>query len=284
MAAKAVAGLSLLAAFQSDSAAASEAGRRALQVSTGVGTPWLIAQSLLVLGYSYWRSYPDQAKTILEKSVIAADESQNPWLQAVTRVTLGSHDLSYGRNERAKVTLMEGLERARVLADNWLIAEVLGHLGWLAAIDNQPDSAREFLEECIALYQPLRDPRSLAYRYSCLGAVCIQTGQLEQAGECFKNGIRLSREVGDIYHAALYCVISAIAHKRGILERAVQLLAASSSLPRDSIVLGDCWHLDDHETALRDLLGAERFDSEWNKGLAFDQSRIAAAIADVLNA
>lgn len=59
-------------------------------------------------------------------------------------------------------------------------------------------AARNYMEECLALHKQLNSPRRRGRHLSLMGKIALMQGDLEQAWNCFSEGLRLREEAGDI--------------------------------------------------------------------------------------
>ena len=149
--------------------------------------------------------------------------------------------LCEGRYERAEVCAMESLAVFRTLKMNWNqgfgIAEALLELGRIAWLRDDFGAARDYGEQCLALYLGVGDMEHAAQAHTLIGYAAIGQGDLNSADACLRRGLSLFNE---LYQQAGIVVAIAgmalLAETRGDIERAARLYGAADA-PSDSLLL-----------------------------------------------
>ncbi len=99
--------------------------------------------------------------------------------------------------DAALTHLQDALGFARELGEPWLIAEVLGNLGWAAHLRNALSSAQSFFRKAVQETDVSGDRRAAASGLSTLAFLCLAEGDPSQAEKLLRQAWSLAAQLGD---------------------------------------------------------------------------------------
>jgi predicted ATPase/class 3 adenylate cyclase len=233
--------------------------------------------ALEVLGLaSFWRNDPEGAIAYLEQSVsVARDiDDGSPSSQFRLGNVLGS--LAFvlaqaGAIERAIAIGEEAVDIARKLRVPTLLSGTLFNLA-LAYRSADPERAAHLLDESLESSIGARWPYGRSWVLLAAGQVRAARGDHAGALEAFVEVLTLSRKSGErfIVPIALQGMARAL-RQVGRLSESARLLGASQGLAERLAIPGasaDVAARDRAAVRLRQLLGDEQFEAEWEAGRA----------------
>jgi tetratricopeptide (TPR) repeat protein len=212
-----------LALDQSDYGEARRLLEESLAISRELNDQRGMARSLVVLG-NVTRSEGDHAaaKALYEEGLALARELGYKQLIAACLNNLANMERD---RDAMRQLYLESLELDRELKDRAGEATVLGNLGWLAFNVGDYAEAQTMIEDGLAAYRELGNPRGVAWTLLLGAGVAIDLGDLERAGALAEEGLLLTREVGSRdWESYAISILGRVARLQGDLEGARALL------------------------------------------------------------
>jgi predicted ATPase/class 3 adenylate cyclase len=247
------------------------------------------AAALAALGLvAFWRSEPGPARERMEEAIAMARRAddgsslarwQVVWMLNQACFVLGQT----GAIARAIATGEEAIAMAREMGAPWTLSTALFMLA-LTYQSTDPERAARLLEESLQ--------HGIGGGASVRGWTLVATGQLrgtlgDHRGALlpFAEALALSRQSGDRFFvpSALQGMARACRHL-GQLEQATALLAAAEGMTEQLGIPGGPTDIATRQRAaarLRDLLGPEAFNAQWEAGRALSFDGIVALGAQV---
>ena len=147
-----------------------------------------------------------------------------------------------GKNEEARILLMQSVEMARNLSDKENLARTLTTLVTLELAQGNTDQARKLAQESFNLAIALKTRPLIALTLDTLGDVAISEGAYAQAGRYIEERIARARELGDTATIAnrqlkLADIVLALGESTAIeqslheVEKALTLLREQEDIP-----------------------------------------------------
>jgi len=241
---------------------------------------------------AFWRNDPTRAVEALEQGAALAraadDGSLDKRLNHAGVVSnLGFVLARAGQTARAITAGDEAIGIARELRIPGTLSGLLFTQA-LAYQSTDPQHAAQLLDESLGHSLGARSPFNHAWTLLAAGQVREALGEHAEALDAFGEVLALSRQSGERFVApiALQGMARALRHL-GRLEEATHLLGAADGLAERLGIAGgeaDAAARARAAARLRDLLGDERFDAQWEKGraLTFDEALTAGLAAAAL--
>jgi ATP/maltotriose-dependent transcriptional regulator MalT len=193
--------------------------------------------------YRYWwtRGYLQEGSTFLERALMVREGVAPHVLARALYAAAMSAFILYGV-ERAEALCKESLALSREMGETTGIASALFLLGRLARNRCQYAVARTHLQEAVALFKGVNNPRQSSLCLAELALVLVPQGEYSQAHMLLEESLVLARVSGDesleawaLYQLALTLFLSqADPSKARILAEESQAHYAS---------MGDHWHV-----------------------------------------
>lgn len=173
------------AALREAVAVAERAGRVALATTACRELAWV----------EFLRCRFDPAERWLDRAMatVGADESERAWILLIR----GSLRSDAGRHDEAVPLLRDSVRHAERAGDLRAAAMALTHLGRVAVLHHQPQTAREDLQHALQFAEQVGWVSFLAYPTAWLAEVSLQEGEVVDAGELFSHAHALAIEVAD---------------------------------------------------------------------------------------
>jgi DNA-binding SARP family transcriptional activator len=173
------------AALREAVAVAERAGRAALATTACRELAWV----------EFLRCRFDPAERWLDRAMatVGADESERAWILLIR----GSLRSDAGRHDEAVPLLRDSVRHAERAGDLRAAAMALTHLGRVAVLHHEPQTAREDLQHALQLAEQAGWVSFLAYPTAWLAEVSLQEGDIVDAGELFSHAHALAIEVAD---------------------------------------------------------------------------------------
>ncbi|MGP3971952.1 BTAD domain-containing putative transcriptional regulator [Streptomyces sp. 6N223] len=154
----------------------------------------------------------------------------DPWVRAISRVSLGHLALNQGRIEEASAELAEGHARFAEIGERWGRGLALGGLLELALIRGEPAEAVRLGEEAFALAGEGGTERG-ALALIPLGRARAEAGDAARGGEEIALGVRTAERIGE-HGAAVggHLALGELARRRGDLDAARAALERAREL------------------------------------------------------
>ncbi|MEV0409186.1 tetratricopeptide repeat protein, partial [Actinoallomurus sp. NPDC050550] len=220
------------------------------------------------------------ARPMLDKSRALTDPVEDPVTFAQCQYVAGLSALIRHDLGEAVTLLEDALARHRELGHPAGVANSLMYLATTYSLLGRSEEAVALFDECLRLCEARNDRWFCSYTLSVFGIEVWRQGDLKRAAELEQQAIRLKQPFDDRLGIALCVdVLAWIAADEGDPERAARMLGA----------LRDIWRLvggppfgylteyhEDCETAVRDRLGAERFDALFREGCGMSLDRATA--------
>jgi DNA-binding CsgD family transcriptional regulator/tetratricopeptide (TPR) repeat protein len=201
-----------------------------------------------------------------EEALVLYRAAGDRWGEADTLSSLGEAARPWD-TDRAEDLLTESLVLFRTIGDPEGTALVLERFGWLARAQGQTDLARRRFDEGLEL---VRD-KPFAVAHLCgRGAVALDHGDLPNAAESWREGLRLAHAFGDDLGVAWVLVwVAHLAATIGNVRSATLLLGAASAFRQALGMPAPKTGREESERLsffLRARLGQDRFPRLFAKG------------------
>ena len=224
------------------------------------------------------------AQPLLEQALAVFKERQIAPFEAITLVHLGNVELGLGNLERARAYHEEGLAKARVLQENWLLSFALNNLGEVARTQGQFDQARKYYVESEALLRATGDQGDLARFVHSLGYIAQHEEEFELAESQFRESLAMFRRLGNRRGIA-ECLagLAGLQARQGWVEWGTTLLSAAESLLK---ITGGAWwpadrvEVERNRAMMQSALGADAFAKAWQAGSAMNLDQAIAFATD----
>jgi len=135
----------------------------------------------------------DEAHSLLEEKN-ALDKGFG-FRQDMTHIMLADTLLSLGRYEEARPHIQTGLKLARRFADSFALGLALIVSGWMALVDEEYETARNFLQESAAHCQIHDLKELLSWALAFQGLTDWQLEQPKEAAKNFKQALLMAIEI-----------------------------------------------------------------------------------------
>ena len=244
---------------------------------------------------AFWRNEPTLAIEILERAVAQARQAADDgsplarWWIASAVMQLCFVLGQTGEPERAIVAGEEVLSIARQLGMPTLLSAALFNLA-LAYRSTDAERAARLIDESLERSVSIgaRWPYQRGWTLIAAGQVHGTLGDHDRALAAFAEVLTLARQTGDRFFVplALQGMARGLRH-RSRPDDATRLLAASQHLAEELDIPGgpaDVASRDRAFTRLRELLGPERFDAEFEAGTALSFDAALTAGIDISTA
>ncbi|MBI3244728.1 MAG: tetratricopeptide repeat protein [Chloroflexi bacterium] len=222
----------------------------------------------------------ETARELFEESLNMRRELGDRWGIADSLNCLGDVAKNLGALDRAQILHEESWRLFQEMGDKGRIAGALDDLGVVAYLQHDDDKARAFFEESVAMFRELQEKPDVANSLNNLGLAVAKLGNPARAADLFRESLTLCHELGDKLGVAenLAGLAGVAATGKDLLglgdltglKSAARLAGAVHALlDQINAVLGPADRAD-YEQLLADLrekLGEEVFNKEWNEGL-----------------
>ena len=197
---------------------------------------------------------------------------------------LGVAQMTAGKFDAARATLVEARDRNLAVEDRQKAGECTVALGFVAALSGRPDEARGHLEDALATFTRLGEPFWSAFAERWIGWLDQQDGEEASAERRYRSSLAIARthDIALVVAMDLYAFAD-LALARGEYERSLRLVGASQTL-RDRI--GDAPSLEmaavgDVRAKARVAVDAGMGDDAYEEGRAMDpDDAVAYALGD----
>jgi predicted ATPase len=197
------------------------------------GDQWGIASSINNLAINALRRADlQEARRLGEETLALWRQLGNRGAAALALQNLGNFLKEAGELAAARECYEQSRLEFENLNDRRGVAWSLNLLGDLAR-RNEPQRARQLLNESLDIFMSLTDHAAVAAAMSDLGDLSRELGDYEEGGSLLQESLLIFRELGDLRSAARVAdLIALAAAEREENERAVTLAAAATALRR----------------------------------------------------
>lgn len=160
-----------------------------------------------------------------EEAVKLFVEIGNHWISAYCHIELGNVHQAMGHFVEAEHHYRESLRIRKAYKDPEGIAVATNHLGEIALLQHDSQTARQLYEQSLAIYQTLNDQGGLAAAYRGLGQVAYQAGAAALAAHHFREALDIADRIN--FKPLLLSVlidIGALLLTNNLKTRAIELL------------------------------------------------------------
>ena len=170
----------------------------------------------------------DEARRLCEDTADRLRGAGDDWGLAFTLYWLGVAVLAHtGDTHQARI-FEEILALSEEVADPWLRAEALDHLGVVLGMDGDYPAARSNFERSLRYHMAIGDDWAIARVYTEHGEAALQHGDLADAGELFIEGLRLWQEMSNpLGMAACHGGLARVAAAEGRSDQAAYHFGAA---------------------------------------------------------
>ena len=214
----------------------------------------------------------DGARKLCENTADRLRSAGDRWGLAFTLYWLGVAVLAQTRDtHQARPIFEEILELSEEVADPWLRAEALDHLGVVLGMDGDYPAARSNFDQSLHYHEAIGDDWAIARVYTEHGEAALQHSDIANAGELFVKGLRLWQEMSNpLGIAACHGGLARVAAAEG---RAAQAAYHFGAAPEPMRAVGWLFlHLDSEAyQASQDVARTLVDDEAWQ--LAYERGR-----------
>lgn len=205
--------------------------REGLHWAQQSGEIWETAYALNALGFAYHTTDPAYADALLDESEALAAKTGDLWLGALLHSTQGFLRMFQSRSDAARALLETGLVQAQASGDPWLTGELTYHLGLNALLEQNWTGAREFLAQCLPIFDVLGDRLGLCSALAHLGNVSLLIGENGEACRHWQRSLYMGKSIAYGRGIALSLDgYALLAESRGDHGSAVRLIRAADAL------------------------------------------------------
>lgn len=217
--------------------AAERANLLALATTYRSGPRQVVALSGVLEHHFVYRGHHDDARTLHEHALAAAEEEGNDVGAVRIRTALGCTHRLAGRYRDAEHHLQLALTLARAAGDRHGQAHALRNLGITVSQQRRLDEARACHLAALAAFRTLGDRRAEAGSLTNLGAVCGHAEENTAGIDYHRQALVIARELGDRdIEANAVNNLGVIFEQLGEFDRAAGCYQAALALHRE---LGD---------------------------------------------
>lgn len=214
---------------------------------------------------------------------LALAPPEDIWTTGMIQTNRGNLLLMSERYEEASAAYQVALRCQQTMGDRINATLTTMHMGVVHLRQKRLVEARALLEQCVETFQEYRHRGFAPHADMNLAATLLELGEDAAAAESARRAASVALETGAIEIIA-HCLVhfAEIARRRGDLERAVRLFAASDQAQARSHVPRGPAERRSWEASLtwcRSTFDPQRLDLIWSEGLALDD---AAAIRHAL--
>lgn len=181
----------------------------------------------------------ERARAFIDEalSLLGPDSDPQPlWYANANRSFI---EVSLSNLTKARRFAEEALQQALALASPWHIGWPLAILGMIVLEEGDPPASYELLQESLALWLEVGDPRGLIFAYTHLGAATLALEKNEEALGYAEQCLALGIDVDDRWSQAnALRVIGQARAAQGDYEEAEHAFRESIALYRE---VGDSW-------------------------------------------
>jgi predicted ATPase/DNA-binding SARP family transcriptional activator len=266
----ALAVLGVIAVDQGDPGRARPMLEESIAIYRRTKDSWSLGLSLYCLGDALAVDSPVLARATYSECLALFREQTDPFGMAYALTSLGRMALDEGNLADARASFEEALDIRRALGDRWLTAISLNSLAMVERQQGNWRRVAELADEALSLSRELGSQSKIAWSLFNLGVAASALGDNERALEYFGESLRLEaaaeRRPGI---ARVLAGLAEVARHQGQHERAARLMGAVDGLlatkdqrlePIDQAVY------ERSVAAIRDSLGAVRFEQAWKLG------------------
>jgi tetratricopeptide (TPR) repeat protein len=266
---------------QADYAAAQRFHSEALDLFTGLGNRIAQAEAHNQLGMiAREQARYAEARRRHEAALTLYREHGDEWGIASCLSNLGVVAYFAGDLEQARLLHGDALHRRQKLGDERGVASSLGNLANLDRLAGDLESARKLHEQVLTIREGLGDRWGVAGSLLNLGIVHTAAKELEKARQLLFDAEDRFRAVGDSLGLCECLDAQAeLAARAGSASLAVRLFAAAETARAGiGAPLPDVHrpHVRQTLAALRQALGREDFEREWQRGVTDGLAALAA--------
>ncbi len=159
---------------------------------------WLVQAQVILAGAVASLEDYEKAYWLCKEALTLSREIRDRWSEAYTLYWLGDiHLLRTGDYTAVQALYEQSLSIYTELDDPWGQAEVRGHLGIVAAFQDDMDSAGTFFELSLAYMRQIGDRWALARGFSGFADAMLRLGDYEKAGDLFSESLSLWKALGN---------------------------------------------------------------------------------------
>lgn len=281
--ADALAGLGVVAYFQSEHRDTLRLLRQALAIRRASGDGRGAAVLLHRMSEtSRHLGELEQARSLAQEALEIQQRIGNRW-----GIAYGLNSLGNIARDRGDLSVAESLMRRchvlqLALGDRQGAAYTLHQRGIIARSRGDLMAARELAEASLTTFFELGHRRGIAYVYASLGATLCLSGDLTGAKRYLIDALRIQRELGD--RRGLTNAIEELARVRVELghadpvARMLAVVVAERERMSEQVARTTTQRLRLPIDTLRERLGNERFEREWEQGSALSVEQVAEEI------
>lgn len=229
--ARALIGVGVITAHQGDPDRSLTALREAVDIARAVDDGGLLAPALLCYGTSYlFIGQIDEGERLIEESRAVAVAAGRTNVEQGALMNLALIALNRGRNEDAWALRQQVVGMARAAGNAWCIQLGVANLGWMLMQRGELDCAERHFTEAREIMVAMKNKRDLPALYRSLADVARLRGDLGGSIGYLREGLRVSREIGDRPMIA-ECTVGLAS-----LRRHVGDLAGAMALVREAVI------------------------------------------------
>ena len=204
---------------------------------------------------------------------LARDLGDN-WSIAITLGNSGWVEMNKRNYDQAAILYGESLALRRIMNDEWGIANALDNLAWARTYQGRFAEAKELALSGMDIFEKLGDKDSISDLLDIQGRCALSQGEYSQARTFFLKSLALNRELQDKAGSALNLFgLAALAGAQAQWQRSARLFGAADAL-RASTAGFQRLYFHEHETLVREKLGASAFESLSSEGRSMTPDQV----------
>lgn len=193
---KALIALGLFHFSQTDYVKARQSLEQSIVIWRRLENEWWYAFAVTLLGYCQLRESRPAASDLLREGLQLAREIHENWLLALCLHLVGQDEFYRGNLPKGRALVEESLNLIRVLGDHMIQCDVLGMLGEMADAEQDYPRALRLYEESLAIARQIDDKDSIANIMFDMGRTCHMSGDIDRAEGLFRETLQISHRVG----------------------------------------------------------------------------------------
>lgn len=147
--------------------------------------------------FTFFMAELDRSNKYTAASLAACRKAQDLFGVVISLHHSGLINKEYGNYEQARQDLTAGLEHARQLGIDWLIAMLLHDLGYLARMNNDLVQAKKFFNADLNIARRTGDRWAIMYAVNNLAEIALDEGEFIVARDLVQEGLGYCWEIGD---------------------------------------------------------------------------------------
>jgi len=186
------------ALHRSDPERAVEYAQQSLTFADGMGFHKETADSLLIIGTSYWvRGDYDMARKYYSDSLKVCEEMGDTRSAASCHTNIGIILKNQGNYEQALEHYIKALKTKEDFKDKHGVAKCCNNIGIIYDEQGDYKHALTYYQKALDIFEELGDKQGIAFSYNNIGIISEAQGDFDQALEHYHKSLKIKEEIGD---------------------------------------------------------------------------------------